>query len=53
MILGASLWKKSEIDGGTCAVDVSNIISAADCHVAHAAGDGQYALERLCGEGEE
>jgi hypothetical protein len=47
MILGASLWKNSEIDGGACVVDVSNITPAADSYVAHAAGDGDYALERV------
>ena len=45
MILGASLRRNSEIDGGACVVDVSNITPAADSYVAHAAGDGNYALE--------
>jgi hypothetical protein len=47
MILGASLWKNSEIDGGACIFDMSNITPAADSYVAHAAGDGNYALERV------
>ena len=45
MIVGASLRTNSEIDGGACVVDVSNITPAADSYVAHAAGDGNYALE--------
>jgi hypothetical protein len=47
MILGASLRTNSEIDGGTCVVDVSNITPAADSYVARAADDGNYALERV------
>ena len=47
MILGASLRTNSEIDGGTCVVDVSNITPAADSYVARAAEDGNYALERV------
>ena len=47
MILGASLRTNSEIDGGTCVIDVSNITPAADSYVARAADDGNYALERV------
>jgi hypothetical protein len=45
MIVGASLRTNSEINGGACVIDVSNITPAADSYVAHAAGDGNYALE--------
>jgi hypothetical protein len=47
MILGASLRTNSEIDGGTCVIDVSNITPAADSYVARAADDGNYALEQV------